>query len=94
MRLETLLLLCSLKEHICVELKLQPVHNSDEFHLTTSNTQEEGHLEIAANGFWVVNQKSECLDLQSLCSPNCSSSLSSTFKKHKISEVMDMASMA
>ena len=36
----------------CALNQMKPVNNPDEFHLSTSNTQEGGRLDIAMNGFW------------------------------------------
>ena len=36
---------------MCTEPELHPVHNPDEFQLSTSNTQEGACLYIAMNGF-------------------------------------------
>ena len=43
-------LLTEVCSQVCVKPELQPVHNSEEFPLATSNTQEGARLDIAANG--------------------------------------------
>ena len=48
----TATLLTEVCSQVCTEPELQPVHNPDEFHLSTSNTQEGACLDIAMNGFW------------------------------------------
>ena len=48
----TATLLTEVCSQVCTEPELQPVHNPDEFHLSTSNTQEGARLDIAMNGFW------------------------------------------
>ena len=40
----TATLLTEVCSQVCTEPELQPVHNPDEFHLSTSNTQEGGSL--------------------------------------------------
>ena len=71
---------------VCVEPELQPAHNPDEFLLATSNTQEGARLDIAENGFW-GGRSERCFVgvrvFNPLAPSNSSSSLSSTFKKHK-----------
>ena len=71
---------------VCTEPELQPVHNPDEFHLSTSNTQERARLDIAMNGFWGSRSERCFIDVRvfnPLTPSNSSSSLSSTFKKHE-----------
>ena len=48
----TATLLTEVCSQVCTEPELQPVHKPDEFHLSTSNTQEGACLDIAMNGFW------------------------------------------
>ena len=65
---------------------MQPVHNPDVFHLSTSNTQEGARLDIAMNGFWGSRSERCFIDVRvfnPLAPSNSSSSLSSTFKKHE-----------
>ena len=71
---------------VCSSCVLQPIHNPDEFHLSTSNTREGAHLDIAMNGFWDSRSERCFIDIHvfNLLDPsNSSSSLSSTFKKHE-----------
>ena len=66
--------------------ELQLVHNPDEFHLSTSSTQEGARLDIAMNGFWGSRSERCFIDVRvfnSLAPSNSSSLLSSTFKKHE-----------
>ena len=68
------------------EPELQPVHNPDEFHLSTSNTQEGARLDIDMNGFWGSRSERCFIDVRvfnPLAPSNSSSSLSSTVKKHE-----------
>jgi len=37
---------------VCTKSELQPVDNSNEFHLSTSNTREGARLDIAMNSLW------------------------------------------
>ena len=48
----TATLLTEVCSQVCTEPELQLVHNPDEFHLSTSNTQEGARLDFAMNGFW------------------------------------------
>ena len=76
----------TLLTEVCTELELQPVHNPDEFHLSTSNTQEGAQLDIAMNGFWGSCSERCFIDVRvfnPFAPSNSSSSLSSTFKKHE-----------
>ena len=82
----TATLLTDVCSQVCTEPELQPVHNSDEFHLSTSNTQEGARLDIAMNGFWGSCSERCFIDVcvfNPLAPSNSSSSLSSTFKKHE-----------
>ena len=86
----TATLLTEVCSQVCTEPELQPVHNPDEFHLSTSNTQEGACLDIAMNGFWGSRSERCFIDVRvfnPLAPSNSSSSLSSTFKKHEISSV-------
>jgi len=71
---------------VCTEPELQSVNNPDEFHLSTSNTQEGAHLDIAMNGFWGGHSERCFVDVcvfNPFAPSNSSSLLSSTFKKHE-----------
>ena len=71
---------------MCTEPELQPIHNPDEFHFSTSNTQEGARLDIAMNGFWGSRSERCFTDVRvfnPLAPSNSSSLLSSTFKKHE-----------
>ena len=47
----TATLLTEVCSQVCTEPELQPVNNSNDFHLSASNTQEGAHLDITMNGF-------------------------------------------
>ena len=82
----TATLLTEMCSQVCTEPELQPVHNPDEFHLSTSNTQEGARLDIAMNGFWGSRSERCFIDVRGfnpLAPSNSSSSLLSTFKKHE-----------
>ena len=82
----TATLLTEVCSQVCTEPELQPVHNPDEFHLFTSNTQEGACLDIAMNGFWGSRSERCFIDVRvfnPLAPSNSSSLLSSTFKKHE-----------
>jgi len=79
-------LLTEVCSQVCVEPELQPVQNPDDFRLATSNIQEGARLDIAANGFWGGRSERCFVDVRvfnPLAPSNCSSSLSTTFKKHE-----------
>ena len=82
----TATLLKEVCSQVCTEPELQPVHNPDEFHLSTSNAQEGACLDIAMNGFWDSCSERYFIDVRvfnPLAPSNSSSPLSSTFKKHE-----------
>ena len=82
----TATLLTEVCSQVCTEPELQPVHNHDEFHLSTSNTQEGVHLDIVMNGFWGSCSKRCFTDVRvfnPLALSNSSSLLSCTFKNIK-----------
>ena len=82
----TATLLTEVCSQVCTEPELQPVHNPDEFHLSTSNTQEGTRLDIAMNGFWGSRSERCFIDVRvfnPLAPSNSSSSLSATIKKHE-----------
>ena len=82
----TATLLTEVCSQVCTEPELQPVHNPDEFHLSTSNTQKGAHLDIAMNGLWGSRSERCFIDVRifnPLAPSNSSSSLSSTLKKHE-----------
>ena len=55
-------LLTEVCSQVIVEPELQPVSNSDEYPLATSNTQDGTRLDVVMNGFWgVVNQRNALL---------------------------------
>ena len=45
-------LLTEVCSQVIVEHELQPVSNPVEYSLSTSNTQDGAHLDVAMNGFW------------------------------------------
>ena len=76
----TATLLTEVCSQVCIEPELQPIHNPDEFHLSTSNTG------IAMNGCWGSHSERCFIDVHvfnPLAPSNSSSLLSSTFKKHE-----------
>ena len=82
----TATLLTEVCSQVCTEPELQPVHNPDELHLSTSNTQKGAHLDIAMNGLWgscSVRCFTDVRIFNPLAPSNSSSSLSSTLKKHE-----------
>ena len=86
MRSKTLPLLCLLRSAPKCVLNLNYSLFTDDFSLTTFNTQEGAHLDIAANGFWGGQLERCFMDVQvfnPLAPSNSSSSLSFTFKKHE-----------
>jgi len=82
----TATLLTEVCSQVCTEPESQPVNNSDEFHLSTSNIQEGAHFDIAMNSLWGSRSKRCFVDVHvfnSLAPSNSSSLLSLTFKKHE-----------
>ena len=71
---------------ILVYVAPRPVGNSDEFSLTTSNTQEGAHLDVAMNGFWDGQSERCFVDVRVFnpyASYNKCSSLAAAYKKHR-----------
>ena len=86
----TATLLTEVCSQVCTEPELQPVHNPDEFHLSTSNTQEGARMDIAMNGFCGSRSERCFIDVSvfdPLAPSNSSSSLSSILRSMRISSV-------
>ena len=59
----TATLLNEVHSQVCTEPELQYVNNPDEFHLSTSNTQEGACLDIAMDGFWGGSSQRRFVDV-------------------------------